>query len=51
MKRKDYRKPTTNIVQLRHTGMLMTSNPEPVGPKASINDWDDCDTDEEDIYM
>ena len=26
MKRKDYRKPTMKVVQLRHTGMLMTSD-------------------------
>ena len=25
MKRKDYEKPTMKVVQLRHTGMLMTS--------------------------
>lgn len=25
MKRKDYRKPTTTVVMLRHTEMLMTS--------------------------
>lgn len=26
MKRKEYEKPTMKIVQLQHTGMLMTSN-------------------------
>ena len=25
MKRKDYQKPTTRVVMLRHAGMLMTS--------------------------
>ena len=28
MKRKDYEKPTTQIVQLQHTGMLMASGTE-----------------------
>lgn len=31
MKRKDYQKPTTKIVKLRHTGMLMVSDPQQQG--------------------
>ena len=51
MKRKDYSKPVMTIVKLHHTGMLMTSTTESVGSKASINDWGDGGTTDEDIYM
>ena len=36
MKRKDYEKPTMKVVQLRHTGMLMTSGGKNVN--ATMND-------------
>ena len=49
MKRKDYERPTMKVVEIRQHGMLMTS--DPVGSKATINDWKDGGTDSEDIYM
>ena len=40
MKRKDYEKPTTKVVQLRHTQMLMTSG----GVQATMNGtWEEED--------
>ena len=42
MKRKDYRKPTMQVVQLQQTGMLMTSGLE-AGRRsygeANVQDW------------
>ena len=35
MKRKDYTKPTMKVVQLRHTRMLMTSDPRGFGAQRS----------------
>ena len=35
MKRKDYQKPTTKVVQLKQCGMLMTSTQ---GVQATMND-------------
>ena len=49
MKRKDYEKPTMKVVLLQHTKMLMTS--DPVDSKASINDWNDGGTTNDEIYM
>ena len=51
MKRKDYQRPTTNVVVIQQRGLLMTSDPEPVGSKARINNWGDGGTTEEDIYI
>ena len=34
MKRKDYTKPTMKVVELRHTGMLMTSGKGLASPKS-----------------
>ena len=46
MKRKTYEKPAMKVVELRHSGMLMTSEPVS-GKKASMNatyeeeDWNE----------
>lgn len=49
MKRKDYEKPTMQVVELQQRGLLMTSGK--VGSTNSINDWGDGGSDNEDIYM
>ena len=49
MKRKEYRKPTMNVVELQHRTMLLQASP--VGTKSTINDWGDGGTTDEDIYM
>ena len=36
MKRKNYERPTTKVVQLQHQGMLMTSG----GRQATVQDYD-----------
>lgn len=52
MKRKDYENPTTMVVKLQHTGMLMESDDrEPVRGGSRINNWKDGGTDDEEIYM
>ena len=55
MKRKTYQRPTTKVVSLQHQGMLMQSGggegQQSVSPKASINNWQNGDTTDEDIYM
>jgi hypothetical protein len=45
MKRKDYERPATRIVQVQHTGMLMTSDPNQRKKRATM----DIEYDEEDI--
>ena len=42
MKQKQYQKPTTKVVKLQHTGMLMVS-----GNRASLQDYEWQDVDEE----
>ena len=49
MKRKDYDKPTMQVVELQQRGLLMTSGK--VGSTNSINGWGDGGTDDEDIFM
>ena len=50
MTRKDYERPTMKVVQLQQrTHLLQTS--DPVGSKASINDWNDGGTTNDEIYM
>ena len=44
MKRKDYEKPTTKVVKLRHTGMLMTSGKQ---GQAGVEDYTWHDVEEE----
>lgn len=44
-----YVTPAMRTVELRHARMLMTS--DPVGSKATINDWSDGGTTNEEIYM
>lgn len=52
MMRKDYQIPTMNIVQLQHTGILMTSgDPASAGSKSSINGWGDGGSNTENIVM
>ena len=51
MNKKVYQEPAMRVVQMQHQGMLMTSDPEPFGSKASINNWGDGGTTDEDIYM
>ena len=46
MNKKDYLKPTMNIVQLRHAGMLMTSGVQSMRSgygEAQEETWDDPD--------
>ena len=40
MKRKDYQKPTMKVVELQHTGMLMTSGNATLGVTYTEEDWD-----------
>ena len=49
MESKTYERPAMKAVRLQHQGMLMTS--DPVGSKASINNWQNGDTTDEGIYM
>ena len=44
MKRKDYQKPTMNVVKLQHTGMLMTSGVQSMRSgygEAQEYEWDE----------
>lgn len=47
MNRKYYEKPTMQVIVLRHTKLLTGS----VDATNSINDWDNGDTINDDIYM
>ena len=49
MKRKDYRKPTMQVVELQHRTRLLHASS--VGAKSAIDDWNDGGTTNEDIYM
>ena len=49
MKRKDYEKPTMQVVELQHRTMLLQASP--VGTKSTINDWGDGGSTNDDIYM
>ena len=40
MKLKDYQKPTMKVVELQHTGMLMTSGNATLGVTYTEEDWD-----------
>ena len=43
MKRKDYTRPTMRVVELRHAGMLMTSNKDGQAGVQNYNWHDDID--------
>ena len=50
MKRKDYHKPTMQVVELRQRTMLLHAS-DPVGSKSVIEDWNDGGTTNDEIYM
>ena len=50
MKRKDYTKPTMKVVELRHTGMLMTSGKGVNASRSSYSYGRTTDTGDEDVW-
>lgn len=39
MKRKDYQKPTTTIVRLRHQSSILAGSPDPPEKKGDLEDY------------
>jgi hypothetical protein len=48
--KKKYGRPVMRVVELQYQSRILVGS-DPVGSKASINDWDDGDTTDEEIYM
>ena len=55
MKRKTYQRPATKAVRLQHHGMLMQSGggegQQNVSPKATINNWQEGDETDDEVFM
>ena len=52
MKRKDYMKPSMQVIELQQRTMLLQDSPNrSVRSRSSIRNWEPAETTEEDIYM
>ena len=49
MKKKDYERPMTQVVQLQHNLQLLGASK--VGAKSNIKDWEEGETTDEQIYF
>ena len=52
MKKKNYQEPATAVIELRHRShLLQGTGPKNVRTQSSINDWEEGDETNEDIYF
>ena len=54
MKRKTYQTPTMKVVELQHMTMLLSGSGEGqqnVSPKATINNWQEGDETDDEVFM
>ena len=52
MKKKNYQEPATAVIELRHRSNLLAGNSQRnVRTRGTINDWEEGDETNEDIYF